>query len=402
MLRTYRAVFRIPGSAHFAAAGFIGRFSISVYPIGLVLLISLKSGHYGFAGLLSGIYVVSNGIGNPVLGRLVDRFGQTRLLVPCTLVHLAGVVTIIGLVQSGAPDWSFVPPTVVIGFAFLPIGSLIRARWSLVLAGQPELPTAYSLESIFDEVIFTLGPLMATVIATQIDPVWVFVMAGLFVGVGAGWLVRQPETAPAPAKVGAPPHRSALTYRGIVLVILAAMCMGAVFATAEVTMVAFCGQHHQKGLTGLALGCFAGGSAISGFFYGARPHRGTVADRFRRQALVLGALPALFLAAVNVGTLAVIALVVGAAIAPTLITGFGLVENLVPNAALTEGMSWLVTGLSLGYGIASSLVGRIADAHGARVAFSVGIGAGVGVCLIALVLHARLASAPASEPISVA
>jgi MFS family permease len=375
---------------------------MAVYPIGLLLLISLKTGHYGFGGLLSGIYVFSNGIGNPLLGRLVDRYGQSRLLIPATAVHLAGVLTIVGLVEANAPNWSLVAPVIVVGFSFLPIGSLVRARWSYVLAGQPELTTAYSLESALDEVIFTFGPLMATIIATQIAPVWVFVVAGLLVGAGALWLQGQRGTEPPAQHVDAPPHQPALRYRGMVLLVVVAVGLGALFASAEVSMVAFCGQHHRKVFSGVALGCFAGGSAISGFVYGARTHSAPVLDRFRRQALVLGVLPALFLAAVNIPSLAVVAVFVGMGIAPALITGFGLIESLIPNAALTEGMSWLVTGISIGYGIASSLVGRIADAHGARPAFSVGIGAGLLVCVLAVVLHARLRSAVESQPTAVA
>ncbi|MCW2497903.1 MFS transporter [Jatrophihabitans sp.] len=401
MFRTYRAAFRVPGSGRFAAAGFVARFSIAVYPIGLVLLISLKTGHYGFAGLLSGIYVVSNGAGNSVLGRLVDRFGQSRLLIPATCVHLAAVVTIIALVESNAPHWALVPPTIVIGLSYLPIGSLVRARWSLVLAGQPELTTAYALESTLDEVIFTLGPLLAAVIATQLSAVWVFVVAGLLVGAGAFWLSGQHDTEPRAQEAGAPPHQSALRYRGIVLLILSAVCMGAMFASAEVSIVAFCGQHGQKGLSGVALSCFAGGSAVSGFLYGARHHARPARERFVRQALILGALSWLFLVTVDVPVVAVVAAVVGAGIAPTLISAFGLIESIVPNAALTEGMSWLVTGLSIGYGLASSLVGSIADAHGARVAFTVGIGAGVLVCVLALTLRARLRVSAESEPVAV-
>lgn len=402
MLRVYRAAFRAPGSVQFAAAGFIGRVPIAIYPIGLLLLISLKTGHYGFAGLLSGSYVVANGVGTPVLGRLADRFGQSRVLLPGTLVHIAAVLSLVALVETSAPEWSYVLPTIVIGLSFLPIGSLVRARWSLVLAGRAELTTAYSLESTLDEVIFATGPLLATLLATQAEPVWVFVAAATLVTAGAGWLLRQRDTEPSVQPADAPAHSSALRYRGIVVLILAAGCMGAIFATAEVTMVAFCGQHHETGLVWLPLTCFASGSAVSGFVYGGRPHPADVLVRFRRQALVLGLLPALFLAAVNVPTLAAIAFAVGTAIAPTLIAGFGLVEKVVPNEALTEGMSWLITGLSIGYGIAASVVGRIADTHSARTAFSVGIGSGLLVCVLALVLHARLAAPAASEPASVA
>jgi predicted MFS family arabinose efflux permease len=151
----------------------------------------------------------------------------------------------------------------------------------------------------------------------------------------------------------------------------------------------------------LILGCFAGGSAISGFYYGARPRTTPVLDRFRRQALVLGLLPVVLLAAVNVPVLAVLVVLVGMGIAPTLITAFGLVESVVPSAALTEGMSWLVTGISVGYGVAATVVGRVADAHGARSTFLVAIGAGLLVCGFSLALHARLRLPAASEPVAV-
>ena len=63
MLSTYRAAFRTPGTSEFTAAGFVMRMPIAIYPIGLVLLLSIRTGHYSFAGLLSGTYVVANGVG---------------------------------------------------------------------------------------------------------------------------------------------------------------------------------------------------------------------------------------------------------------------------------------------------------------------------------------------------
>jgi MFS family permease len=155
-------------------------------------------------------------------------------------------------------------------------------------------------------------------------------------------------------------------------------------------MVAFCGQRGHTGLAGLTLGCLAAGSAVSGFVYGARPRAGEVIDRFLRQSIVFAVLPVAFVAAFNIPVLAVVAFVVGMCIAPLLITGFGLVERLVPGTALTEGMSWLTMGLSVGYGLASSVAGRIADAHGARPAFGTAVAAGVLVGVLGLALHRRV------------
>ncbi len=392
MFDTYRAAFRAPGTRAFCGAGFVMRMPIAIYPLGLVLLVSLRTHHYGFAGFLGGLYVVANGVGNPVLGRLVDRFGQSRILLPAAAAHMAGVVAICVLAALEAADWTLLVPTVVSGFCYLPVGSLVRARWSYLLADSPQLGVAYSLESTLDEVIFTVGPLIVTLVATQLDPVLGLLLGAALVAAGSSLLRRLRASEPPPHPVGGPRHRSAVRYRGIVVMTVVAAAMGGVFASAELTMVAFCGQRGAPGASGLVLACFALGSGVSGLTYGARQRAASVLDRFRLQALVLGVLPLVFLAAVNVAVLAGCAFVVGLGIAPTLITAFGLIARIVPATALTEGMSWLTTGLCVGYGIAAAIVGRLADAHGARAGFTVTIGCGLAVGVLALVLHWRIAS----------
>ncbi|MGH8861733.1 MAG: MFS transporter [Jatrophihabitantaceae bacterium] len=392
MLQTYRAVFRAPGSAAFAAAAFVMRIPIAIYPIGLVLILSARSGHYGFAGVLSGVYVFANGAGNPALARLSDRFGQRRLLVPASLVHVAATVVLAVCIVAKLPDWTLLAPTAVCGFTYLSVGSLVRARWSYVLAGRPELNTAYSLESTLDEVIFVVGPLVATLVATQVVPVVVlFVSITLVLG-GAVWLAAQRDSEPPPHEVDAARHVSAVRERGMPLLTTFAVAMGMIFASAEVTVVAFCGQHGHRSLSGVVLACFAFGSATAGFVYGSRHWHTDLLTRFRLQATVFALLPVLFLAAVNIGVLAGCAVVVGAGIAPTLITAFALIERIVPSPSLTEGLAWLVTGLSVGYGLGAAMVGSIADAHGARTAFLVTIGAGLLMGALGFVLHARLSA----------
>jgi MFS family permease len=386
MVETYRAVFRAPGTFAFAAAGFVMRMPIAMFPIGLVLIISGRTGEYGFAGVLSASYILGAVPGNPLLARLVDRYGQGRMLLPASALTLGSTIVLAILLENDAPDWVLVIPTIIAGFTYLSVGSLVRARWSLVLAGKPELTTAYSLESVLDELIFVVGPLIATLIATQADPVYVLYVCCALISVGAVWLSVQRATEPPPHPVGGPKRPAALRYRGVILLTLAMVAMGALFASAEVTMVAFCGQHGHRGLSGLPLALFAGGSALSGLVYGAKRWRAAVLTRFRLQASIFAVLPILYLAAVNIGALSVCAFVVGLGTAPTLITAFGLVEDLVPSQSLTEGLAWVITGINLGYGAGAAVVGGIADAHGARVAFTVTIAAGLlmGVCAVAL------------------
>jgi MFS family permease len=397
VLSNYRAVFREPGTASFCLAGLVMRMPIAMYPIGLVLIISSRTGHYGFAGVLSATYVFGAVPGNPLLARLTDRHGQSRTVLPASALHALAIVIIGVLLETRAPLWTLVPPTFVMGFAFMSVASLVRARWSYVLDGRPELSTAFSLESTLDEVVFVLGPLIATLIATQLDAVGVLVLGVLLVCVGACWLASLTATEPPAHVADGQPHPSALRARGMPLLLLSSVAMGGIFAGAEVTMIAFCGQHHERAASGVVLACFAFGSGVSGFVYGARSWHSDLLARFRVHSAVFALLPLLFLAAVNVPVLAVCAFVAGLGIAPTLITAFGLVGRFVPAGALTEGLAWLTTGISVGYGIASASVGKLADAFGARNAFWVPIGAGLLMGLCAMLLDRRRPSRQRDE-----
>jgi MFS family permease len=406
VLAPYRTLFRVSGAPRLAAAAFVMRAPIAIYPIGLVLIVSARTGHYGFAGVLSGVYVIANGVGNPTLARLADRVGQRRLLVPASAVHLAAVLALAACFELRWPDWVALSLTVVAGFAYLSVGSLVRARWSYRLAGRPELSTAYSVESTLDEIIFVLGPLIATLIATQLQPELVLYLGGALVIGGAVWLAADRVTEPPRRTTGSAAPASALRTRGMPTLALYAAAMGVVFSSAEVTMVAFCGQHGHRGLSGAPLAAFAFGSAVAGFGYGARHWRADLLDRFRLQAIVFGLLTATFLLAINIPVLVACAFVAGFGIAPALITAFGLTERLVPNASLTEGLAWLITGLSVGYGAGAALVGRIADAHGARTAFLVTLGAGLTMAALGAGLHHALSGTSAmtrveSEPADV-
>ncbi|MGN6606353.1 MAG: MFS transporter [Jatrophihabitans sp.] len=392
MLRNYRAVFREPGTAAFCVAGLIMRLPLAMYALGLVLIVSARTGHYGFAGVLSACYVFGAVPGNPWLARLTDRHGQRAVMLPAIAVHAIAVAVLVVLFETDTPDWTLIAPAVVAGSSYISVGSLVRSRWSYVLAGRPELTTAYSLESTLDEVVFVLGPLVATFIATQFDPVLVLVVAGSLTSIGAVALAAQRRSEPPAHPPTAERHPLALRLRGMVLLPLMAVAMGALFAGAEVALVAYCGQHGHRPFSGAVLACFAGGSGVAGFVYGTITWRSSVLGRFRVHALIFAALPMLFLAAGDVPWLAVCAFVVGLGIAPTLITSFGLVERSVPAAALNEGMTWLTTGLNIGYGAAAALSGRLADAHGARTAFLVPIGAGLLMGALALAVHRRLSA----------
>jgi MFS family permease len=392
MLSRYRAAFAPPGALAFSAAGFVARFAIAIYPIGLVLIVSARTHTYGYAGVVSGCYVFGGAVGGPIGGRLVDRYGQRSMLLSFAAVHVALVICLGVLLLVRAPLWTLLPPAIGMGVSFLSVGALIRARWSYVWADEAgPRATAYSVESALDELVFMLGPLVATLLATNLPSLVTLGVAIVLILLGSGWLAVQRQTEPPvrPPRHGGR-HEFALAVRGMLLITLVMVFMGAVFGGAEVTMVAFCGQHGQRANSGWVLACFAAGSMVAGFGYGARHWHGPPMRRFVGCSAIFAVLSLLYLVAGSVPVLAVCTFVTGLGIAPTLIGAFGLVDEVMPAGSLTEGLTWLITGISVGYGFGAALVGGIADRHGAHAAFVVPICCALVATGLAVALAVRM------------
>ena len=392
MLTRYRAAFAPAGAASFSGAGFIARFSVAIYPIAIVLIVSAQTDSYGYAGLVSGFCVLGEAVGNPVVGVLVDRLGQGRVLKPFVVAHAAAVIGFLVLLGLDAPNWTLLPLAVAMGATLLNVGALIRARWSALWSGDDaQRSTAYAVESTLDELIFVIGPIVASVLATHTHPVITLGLALLLVALGTVWLAELRDTEPPVAvRKQGDVRVFALRYRGMVLLTLAMAGMGATFGSADVAVVAFTGEHGARGSAGLVLAALAGGSGCAALVYGARQWRVSLLRRFVVSAGILGLLPWLFFAATSVPSLAVISVVIGFGVAPTLIGGFSLIDSLVPARSLTEGLTWMGTGLSVGYGLGSAVVGAVADARGARFAFLIPAAGAAVVALCAGLLVRRL------------
>ena len=114
----YREIFQAPGSKGFASAGFVARLPIAMAPIGIVAMLSQTHGEYWLAGAVSATYALTNAVIAPQVSRLVDRVGQTRIVLPTTIVSvLAFAVLILAERQPSRP--------LMIGAALLLAGILL-------------------------------------------------------------------------------------------------------------------------------------------------------------------------------------------------------------------------------------------------------------------------------------
>lgn len=398
MLGSYRALLAVPGGPAFSAAAFIMRLPIAMFGLGTVLLVVGSTGSYGAAGAVSAVEALVQAAVAPRLGRLIDRLGQARVMLPALAVHGLGLAALLIPALTGAPTWALFPGAALYGAAYPPAGSLVRARWANAVAGTPLLATAYSVESILDEVIFIVGPVLVTVLAVGVTASAGLIAAFVFAVTGTFALARQRRTEPPLRRTGGPAQPSALRVPGLPVLIAVAAALGGLFASMEITIVAFAGEHGERPRAGFVLALIATGSMLSGLLYGGVRWRRVLRRRLLAGISALSLVVAGFSLAHTLGELAACAFVVGLAISPTLIPLFGMVEELVPAAIRTEGLTWLTTGIGVGLALASSAVGRLIDQSGARVAFAIPIGCALLAATIAWAGSGRLHAAPPPAP----
>lgn len=373
MLQPYRDVLSRPGALSFSAAAVVARLPISMVGIGIVLMVSGIYGSYGLAGKVSAAFVVAQAVCSPPLARLVDRHGQARVMRPALVVCSLGVVGLVAAAASHAPTIVLYVLAVVAGATLGSFGSLVRARWSHVLGGDTaRMHTAYSLESALDELVFIVGPVAATLLATGVHPVAGLVVPVVAMVLGGLWFLGQRSTEPPVSAPGAPRHRgSVLRAPGMLVLILVFVAMGSIFGATDVSTVAFAEEAGRKGIAGVILAVFAAGSLISGLLYGARQWVRPLSTRFAIGMVALALGVCTFFVASSLWLLAGAMFVTGFAIAPTIINGNALVQALVPPSRLTEGLTWIGTALGIGVSVGSSVAGVRIDAVGSHGGFLV-------------------------------
>jgi MFS family permease len=385
VLRPYSDILARPGALTFSAAGGIARLPMSMTGIGIVLLVSAVYGSYGLAGTVSAVHVVATAVCSPHVARLVDRYGQARVMRPLLAVAATALAGLIVAATTHAPTWMLYVTAAVSGATLGSMGAMVRARWTNLLPDSRRLHTAFSLESVLDDVVFAVGPVAATLLATSVAPSAGLVLALVAATVGGYWFLAQRGTEP-PVRPRPDGVREGSAIRSGVMLTLAAIftTIGGVFGATNVATVAFAEEQGRTELAGPVLAGFAVASVVSGLLYGSRHWTSPMWRRFLVGVVALAAGTSLFVLVETLGQLALVMFVAGFAIAPTLVTANGLIQRVVPATRLTEGLTWGGTALGVGVAIGSSSAGRAIDAFGARAGYLVVVAAAGCAVVLAL------------------
>ncbi|MGW6844699.1 MFS transporter [Streptomyces sp. NPDC054958] len=389
----YGQLLRTPGALGFVLPGFAARLPFGMLTISILLLVQHTTGSYGSAGIVAAVTGISMALSAPLMGIFTDRFGQTAVLLPVVLAHSAAVTGLAALALLDAPLWALALAAVPAGASVPQVGPMVRARWAAKLEGSPLLPTAAAFESVTDEFTFVVGPVLATALCTGVHPAAGLVTEATLTLLGGLLFAAQRATQPkthAPSVTGEK-RAFALSFPGLRVLIFAFLGIGAVFGGMQVSLAAFSEEIGNPGANGLLYGVFAAGNMISGIAMGAIAWKIGPRRRLILGYIGLTAAASVLWAANSMILLGALGLVVGLCIAPALITGYTMVEQLVPANARTEAFTWLTGSIAFGQAVAVILAGRLTDAHGSSFGFLVPLGATALALATLLALRAKLA-----------
>ncbi|MER6321512.1 MULTISPECIES: MFS transporter [Streptomyces] len=398
----YGQLLRTRGAWTFLLPGFAARQPFAMLTLSIVLLVQHTTGSYGVAGAVAAVTGVAMALFAPYSGRLADRYGQRAVLLPGVLVHAASGLTLTVLALADAPLWALFLAAVPTGASVPQVGPMVRARWAVKLKDSPLLSTAAAFESVTDELTFVLGPLVATALCTAVDPAAGLVTEAALTLAGGLLFAAQKSTQPLVGGAGGVhgadggharvEHVSALRVPGVRVLIVVFLGIGSVFGGMQVSLAAFTESIGEPGLNGVLYGVFAAGNMISGLACGAIAWKAAPQQRLLVGYTALAVTASGLWAAHSVLVLAGLGLLVGMCIAPAIVTGYTLVEDLVPAGTRTEAFTWLTGAVALGQAAAVTVSGQLEDRVRDGAGFLVPMGGTVLALAVLVTLRSRLAT----------
>ncbi|MER0244900.1 MFS transporter [Streptomyces sp. HSW2009] len=392
MANPYGALFAAPGARAFSAAGFVARMPLSMTGIGLITMLSELRGQYGTAGAVAATFTLSMAFVGPQISRLVDRYGQRRVLPPATAVSVVALGLLLLCAHYGAPVWTLFVLAALAG-CMPSMAAMVRARWTELYRSSPSLHTAYALEAVVEDVTFIVGPVLSVLLCTALFPEAGPLIAAALLAVGVALFVVQRGTEPPVRPRARESGGSALRDGPLLVLVLTLLAGGTIVGTVDVVSVAFADEQGRPGATGAILAVYAVGSCAAGLAFGAVTPRMPLPRLLVCSVLGTAATTLPFLLVNGVLGLMVAVFFAGVFFSPTMITIMNLIERTVPAHRLTEGMTWATTGLAAGVAAGSSLSGVMIDAHGPRGGFAVAITAGAGAAVLAVLGYRPLTRA---------
>lgn len=380
-MRVYLDLLRAPHAARLLGGTLLGRLPNGMGVLAIVLFTRAEGGSYALAGVLAAVHGLAAAVGQPVLGRLMDRYGQPRILISSAIMAGVGfaMIALVGVDATVAVTAA----VILSGFATPPLEPGLRALWPDVLKDPVQVRAAYAMDAASQELLFTLGPLLviASSLITGTAPLYVAAVLGV-----AGTLIVV-TSGPSKAWRGQPraaDWAGALRSKGLLILLAALGFIGLSLGVFNVAMVAYAEDKGSSSIAGWLMAVNAFGALTGGVIYGARKWR-QAPDRqlpFLFAGLAVGY--ALLMLTPALPIMLLLSFTAGVFLAPTLACSFGMVEGLAPRGTVTEAFAWIVASMIVGMSAGSAMAGIVLEQAGTRASLILAALGGIAALVIAL------------------
>lgn len=329
---------------------------------------------YAQAGIIAAASTIGAAVGAPWRGRLIDRMGLRRAIVPSCIA----VVILYPLATIATYTW-LIPLAFLMGLFLIPIFSIVRLSLT-VLVEEDQRRTAFSADSVVAEASFIIGPAIGAVIVTTVGGGPALIAIGVCEGIaGVIFLWLNPPTK-STITLDTEPADDVKKWMSAPIGFLFLISAGATIAlmATDLGIVAQLRELDQVSSVWIGYGMWGLASLVGGLVYGA--WHTSIRPTYLLLALGLTTIP-IGLAS-QVWSLGLWVIPAGLLCAPTITAAGEWIAKLVPERRRGEAMGWQGTAFTLGGATSAPIVGSAIDGVGAWGGFALG---GIIAALIAVI-----------------
>ena len=423
-LNVYGAMLRVKAAYPFEIGGLLMRMYAFMRTIGTITMLTLSGYSYLFSGLVASVVAFALFLISPRVSKLIDEWGQSRVVPAATCIALSGCAVMLVTVLLKGPIWICFIGAVLMGFLPTP-QALTRARWVFLVKtgrlgeGAPELKTVFSYEGVMDDVIFMISPALSIALASSIHPIagmtcgficcavgmvllmsskstepvvgWEKEVVGAFEKGGAEGLRGEVDATDAAASgTSAGGRGKSLFFSNPVVCVLffLSLLMGAFFGVLDTATVSYAQiELDDPTFASIVLVIESFVSTVAGLVFGMVVITARQSKKMLAASVAIGVGYGTMIFVSSWWSLLIVIFIAAGTYAPFIITMNETAERAVPEANLTEALTWVTSGSLCGLAFGPTLAGFIIDTWGSFACFGTGAVLALMVPVLALITY---------------
>ena len=354
-MRAYAELIRVPGVVNVTASQLFARLPLGMLSLAILLHVQARTGSFAVAGAVVACTSIGEAIAMPMTSRLLGRIGMVPTLVSAAVVN--GICML-------ALAFVHVPGPVLMGLGFL-IGASVPQLLPAVRSLYPQMVPGEGLRALFaldttaQELIWVIGPVAATFLASAISTAIPLLFSAGVTVVGTAWFLLSARRLKPRIDRSVVAFGRVLVNPAVILAMVASLALVASFMALEVGVLALFGNHNLS--AGVALGVASLGSLIGGVLFG---HRHLGVRGLATSMTVVAAGTAVF-GLVDGWALQLTALFAsGLGFAPALAALYVMVSREIAEHSAAEAFGWLNSGALVGGAMGTAIGGVVVDRYG--------------------------------------